>query len=86
MILAPISFVILAVAVVGNAAEAKIAVEHSGDVITYLWWALGILGGFSVSISTAVGSWMLMRVLRHDKDIAVIKAKCAIHLDEEAED
>jgi hypothetical protein len=83
---APLILVIISLAIVSHAAEgASITREHSGDIITYLWWALGIMGSFAASVSAGTGVWMLLRVLKHDKEIAVIKARCELHAEEDTD-
>lgn len=72
--------VFISFSVVSQAANGKpLASEYADDVITYLWWALGLMGSFAALISSCTGVWILQRVLQHDKDIAIIKTKCAIH-------
>lgn len=82
----PFLVVIIAVSMslVAHAAGSQsLTVEHSSDVIVYLWWALGILATFAVFISSGTAVWMLQKVLKHDNDIAVIKARCELHTEEE---
>lgn len=67
-------------------AAQPLAEEHSADVIVYLWWALGILCSLAATVSGGVSVWIIQRVLSHDKEIAIIKARCELHGEEDDEE
>ena len=80
-------FCIMATILLANqAGGTPIETAHSESVITYLWWALGIMGTFVAAVSGGTSIWMLQRILAHDKQIAIIKARCAMHEDEEGDE
>lgn len=64
-------------------AEIALAKDHPADIITILWWALGLLALFTSSIITGVSLWMVKKIIEHDKDIVAIRTKCKLEHDGE---
>lgn len=73
-------FMVAVLMIAANAMGAgTINEQHSGDVIQYLWWTVGIFGAVITSISGGVAVWAITKIIAHEKDIAAIKAGCHNH-------
>jgi hypothetical protein len=78
--------ILATVGTVNGAGGISIIDQHPTDVITGLWWALGIIMSFVTLVLGGVGVWAINKIVAHDKDIAVIKTGCKGHTHRRVDD